>query len=339
MLVVVQQMTKVLCFQGFRKIDTDRWEFSNDGFIRGQPHLLQNIPRRKYSQTSDQRKAPEQQDISVSSCEKAEKVENSGLWKEVECLKVDKNALMQELVKLRQQQETAESKLMLLKDNLQGMESSQQQLLSFLVMAMQNPSFLFKLLQPKEKNWRMAEPGNMLDQASEDGEQLTSDGMIVRYQPSADRISIPVLAPGGNVDHSPQSRAEPDETKDFWMGIDFMKKLTDESHIPFIPPDLYDDGAWERLLLASPLREDEEDGRRLESEVPHDCNMVTEVTEPHRCVDNSNNYEALLQHIDSWPNMGSEKMVEDSDYDSSENLELLTEKMGHLSPINIHSHG
>ncbi|KAG8493134.1 hypothetical protein CXB51_010518 [Gossypium anomalum] len=117
--------------QGFRKVDTDRWEFANDGFIKGRKDLLKNIARRKYSQGSEQQNN-----------------ENFELWMEVENLKTAKITLMEELVKLRQYQEIADNKLLRLKDHLQGMEISQQQLLSF--------------LQPKANNQRMAEASNML---------------------------------------------------------------------------------------------------------------------------------------------------------------------------------
>jgi heat shock transcription factor len=104
---------------GFRKIDTDRWEFSNDQFIKGQKHLLKNICRRKQSQNQVQRKSSQQEDKGV---EVVEEDVNSKLWEEVECLKTDKNALAQELVKLRQHQQTSQSKLVVLKEQLKGME-------------------------------------------------------------------------------------------------------------------------------------------------------------------------------------------------------------------------
>ena len=42
-------------------------------------------------------------------------------------------------------------------------KKNQQQMLSFLVMAMQSPGFVVQLIQLKESNWRVAEAGNMLE--------------------------------------------------------------------------------------------------------------------------------------------------------------------------------
>nr|XP_012466202.1 unnamed protein product [Gossypium raimondii] len=262
---------------GFRKIDTDRWEFANDGFVRGQKDLLKNIARRKHSPGSEQRKPLQQQPLqqlenTVGSCENNE---NTALWKEVENLKTDKNALMQELVKLTQFQETADNKVLLLKERLQGMEKSQQQLLSFLIMAMQSPGFLVQLIQPKENNWRMAEPSNMLEQVTEDGEPIASDNMIVRYQPPVDGTSKPVLAPVVDCENPHESDNSSDGTKDFWMNIDFVKVLMDESHTPFIPPDLHDDGAWEKLLLGNTFLENNDDGNQ-DKEIPMNSGMEME---------------------------------------------------------------
>ncbi|KAH7516253.1 hypothetical protein FEM48_Zijuj10G0115600 [Ziziphus jujuba var. spinosa] len=125
-----------LQYLGFRKVDTDRWVFASDGFIRGKKYLLKNIVRKKHPQSVDQGKTSQPKETHDEQCEKIE----DGLWEEVENLKIDKNALMQELVKLRQYQESADNKLLLLRDRIQGMEKNQQQPLSFLVMAMQSPS-------------------------------------------------------------------------------------------------------------------------------------------------------------------------------------------------------
>ncbi|XP_021293454.1 heat stress transcription factor A-8 [Herrania umbratica] len=317
---------------GFRKIDTDRWEFANDGFVRGQKDLLKNIARRKYSQGSEQRKSlqqqpPQQQENFVGSCENNE---NVGLWKEVENLKTDKNALMQELVKLRQHQETADNKMLLLKDRLHGMEKSQQQLLSFLVMAMQSPGFLVQLIQPNENNWRMAEASNMLEQVPEDGESVPFDHLIVRYQPPIDGTSKPVLTPMVDSENPHESDNSSDATKDFWMNIDFVKVLMDESHIPFIPPDLQDDGAWEKLLLANTFVENNDDGN-LDKEGPVNSGMEMEVTGSGTHLEKSRNFELLIQNMGKSQNLEIQPLVNGSQLENYQDFELLTEQMGHLT--------
>ncbi|KAI3700091.1 hypothetical protein L2E82_44707 [Cichorium intybus] len=144
---------------GFRKNDTDRWEFANDGFIKDQKHLLMSINRKKPSHVTPQQKVSKPQMVNIKEHE-GNKYAN--LWKEVESLKTDKNTLMQELVKQRQHQRTSQTKMLVLREQLKGMELNQQQMLSFMVIAMQNPGFL----------------------APSKSENVPCEGAIVKYQPS-----------------------------------------------------------------------------------------------------------------------------------------------------------
>lgn len=137
-------------FQGFRKVDADRWEFANDGFVRGQKELLKNVVRRKNVQSSTSSEQHQRKtctaDADADACQEKECGESELLWKEVDILKGDKKALAQELVKVRQYQESTDAKMLHLEDRVQGMEESQQEMLSFLVMVMQNPSLLVHIV-------------------------------------------------------------------------------------------------------------------------------------------------------------------------------------------------
>ncbi|XP_058732484.1 heat stress transcription factor A-8-like [Vicia villosa] len=245
---------------GFRKIDTDNWEFANENFIRGQKHLLKNIRRRKHPHVADQQKALPQK---TNSDEPSLEAINSNLWKEVENLKSDRKTLTQELVKHKQHLESSESKLLLLSDRLEGMEKHQQQMLSFLVMVVQCPGFLAQLLHPKENNWRFAEEGNMWDQSSQDDEPVPSDGAIIKYKPPVSETLRPVVPRSPAFEPEPELSA--DGLKDLCISSEFLKLLLDEklspldNHSPFLVPDLPDDGSWEKLFLGSPFPENTED--------------------------------------------------------------------------------
>lgn len=62
-----------------------------------------------------------------------------------------------ELVKLRQQQQTTRAYLQSMELRLQGTEKKQQQMMSFLAKAMQNPEFIHQLVQQKEKRKELEE--------------------------------------------------------------------------------------------------------------------------------------------------------------------------------------
>ncbi|PQM34160.1 heat stress transcription factor A-1b [Prunus yedoensis var. nudiflora] len=137
---------------GFRKVDPDRWEFANEGFLRGQKHLLKTVSRRKPAHANSHQQAPPQvQSSQVGACVE---VGNLGLEEEVERLKNDKNNLMQELVRLRQKQQATDNQLHNVGQRVQGMEQRQQQMMSFLAKAMHSPGFLSQLVQHQNENNR-----------------------------------------------------------------------------------------------------------------------------------------------------------------------------------------
>ncbi|KAI8538747.1 hypothetical protein RHMOL_Rhmol09G0127900 [Rhododendron molle] len=334
---------------GFRKIDTDRWEFSNDQFIKGQKYLLKNICRRKQPQVVVQQKSSWQKDKVV---EAFEEDANSKLWEDVESLKTDKNALTQELVILRQHQQTSQTNLVVLKEQLKGMEKNQQQLLSFIVMAMQSPGILVQLLQPKENNWRMAETGKtVLKRVIDDIEPVPSDGMIVRYQPpiaqSPDPLSLPTLD-SENLELGLSS----DEVRDLLMNIDFTpgpmdeKLLSPESNWPMVIPELPDhimdgesnwpmvipelpDHIMDQMLLSSTLSENKEDGDCDTEELPN-YGMELESTSPGR-QQLSGEFEHKAKTVEDPQNLKMDRVAFGNQLDENQDMEILTEMIGLLA--------
>ncbi|XP_019424565.1 PREDICTED: heat stress transcription factor A-1d-like [Lupinus angustifolius] len=172
---------------GFRKVDPDRWEFANEGFLRGQKHLLKSITRRKpaHGHNHQQTRQSHGQSSSVGACVEVGKF---GLEKEVEILKRDKNVLMQELVKLRQQQQATESQLQTMVQCFQGMEQRHQKMISFLAKAVQSPVFFAQFVQQKNESNRRLADANKKRRLKQDGiadmeHSTASDGQIVKYQP------------------------------------------------------------------------------------------------------------------------------------------------------------
>ncbi|CAA6662752.1 unnamed protein product [Spirodela intermedia] len=132
---------------GFRKVDPDRWEFANEGFIKGEKHLLKTIKRRKPPTHSHHQHH-------VGPCLE---VGQFGLDGEINRLKRDKNILMSELVKLRQEHQNTRAYVHAMEERIQGTEQKQQQMMTFLARAMQNPAFIHQLVQEKERRKEIEE--------------------------------------------------------------------------------------------------------------------------------------------------------------------------------------
>ncbi|KAG6481040.1 heat stress transcription factor A-1-like [Zingiber officinale] len=167
---------------GFRKVDPDQWEFANEGFLRGQKHLLKTINRRKTTHTQNQPQELQTQNATGAACVELGKF---GLVKEIERLKRDKNVLMQELDRLRQQQQSTDHHLKTLVQRLQGMEHHQQQMMSFLAKAMQNPGFLSQFVQQNDSSQRIAGVNKKRRYPNLDRtkvENSSHEGQIIKYK-------------------------------------------------------------------------------------------------------------------------------------------------------------
>eukprot|EP00210_Caulerpa_lentillifera_P003931 g3752.t1 len=131
---------------GFRKIDPDRWEFSNENFLKYHPDLLIHIQRRKpaQSQQNSNNEASTNSVIEIGLY--------GGLKEEVENLKRNRNVLMLELIRLRQHQQWSENEIRLLHERIERGETRQTELLHLFTQYLQNPNILASFLKHANRN-------------------------------------------------------------------------------------------------------------------------------------------------------------------------------------------
>ncbi|CAF2113731.1 unnamed protein product [Brassica napus] len=119
------------CEMGFRKIEAERWEFMNDGFLMGQRDLLKSIKRRTSSSAP-----PSLHHAQGDPC--------------VE-LRQERHVLMMEISRLRQQEQRARGYIQTMEQRINGAEKKQRHMMSFLRRAVQNPALLQQLLEQQRK--------------------------------------------------------------------------------------------------------------------------------------------------------------------------------------------
>ncbi|XP_050220717.1 heat stress transcription factor A-1e-like [Mercurialis annua] len=182
---------------GFRKVDPDRFEFANERFLKGQKHLLKSISRKKPLH-GPSNQPPQVQGSKVSSCVEVGKF---GLEEEVERLKRDKNVLMQELVRVRQQQQVTDNQLQTVGQRVKVMEQRQQQMMSFLAKAMQSPGFFNQLVQQNNDTNRCISGGTKKRRLPRQEEEnlagkvggKSPDGQIVKFHSSMNEAAKSML--------------------------------------------------------------------------------------------------------------------------------------------------
>ncbi|KAF8097462.1 hypothetical protein N665_0289s0049 [Sinapis alba] len=123
---------------GFRKSDPEQWEFANDDFVRGQPHLMKNIHRRKPVHSHSLPNLQAQQNPLTDS-------ERQRMSSQIERLTKEKEGLLQELHKQEEEREVFEQQVTKLKDQLQHMEKRQKTMASYVSQVLDKPELALNL--------------------------------------------------------------------------------------------------------------------------------------------------------------------------------------------------
>ncbi|CAM8982182.1 unnamed protein product [Rhodiola kirilowii] len=105
----------------FRKIDSDKWEFANKGFVRGKKHLLKSIQRRKSPQMH--------QGIGFGG---SLEVGRAGFEDELNKLREERKILTHEVAKLQIKQDGTAQHMELVNQRIQVAERKQKQMVTFL---------------------------------------------------------------------------------------------------------------------------------------------------------------------------------------------------------------
>ncbi|CAH8354913.1 unnamed protein product [Eruca vesicaria subsp. sativa] len=129
-----KRSASIYCEMGFRKIEAERWEFMNDGFLMGQRDLLKNIERR----------------TSSSAPPSLQHSQGDGHDPCVE-LRQERHVLAMEISRLRQQEQRARGYIQAMEQRINGAEKKQRHMMTFLRRAVQNPALLQQQLLEQQR--------------------------------------------------------------------------------------------------------------------------------------------------------------------------------------------
>ncbi|XVE88255.1 hypothetical protein DITRI_Ditri19aG0055300 [Diplodiscus trichospermus] len=170
---------------GFRKTDPEQWEFANEDFMRGQPHLLKNIHRRKPVHSHSM------QNLLGQGASPLTESERQNLRDEIERLKSEKESLILELKRHEQERQGFETQMLLLKERLRNMERRQQMMVSSVARLLQKPGLPIDLtpqLEANDRKRRLPRIAYLYDEAGIEDNQ-TGNCPIARENPDSTSLA------------------------------------------------------------------------------------------------------------------------------------------------------
>ncbi|XP_052180942.1 heat stress transcription factor A-4c-like [Diospyros lotus] len=173
---------------GFRKIDPEQWEFANEGFIRGQPELLKNIHRRKpvHSHSS-------QNNQGQGSCSSLTESERQGYKDEIERLKCDKESLILELQRHKQEEQCIDLQIRFLTESFRHVDQLHKNMFSSLAHTLQKPGVVFDFVpvsDAHERKRRLLTNNYLHDKGSGGDIQIGTSQMVTGENSSANSFSM-----------------------------------------------------------------------------------------------------------------------------------------------------
>ncbi|KAK8612758.1 hypothetical protein V6N13_092865 [Hibiscus sabdariffa] len=174
---------------GFRKIDPEQWEFANEDFIRGQPHLLRNIQRRKPVHSHSM------QNLLGHGASILTESERQNFRDEIERLKNEKELLLLELKSHEQERQGFEIQMRLLRERLQNMEQRQHKILSSVTRVLQKPGVAIELtpqFEASDRKRRLPRIAYLYEETGMEDDQ-TGGSLIARE--NADSTSLSNMEP------------------------------------------------------------------------------------------------------------------------------------------------
>ncbi|KAM3394951.1 heat stress transcription factor A-2 [Capsicum galapagoense] len=239
----------------FRKVDSDRWEFANEGFQKGKKNLLINIKRRKqYSQQGGSAKSW------LGSCKDG--VTDQA---EIEKLKKDQNTLKMEILRLKQQQESTDSYLATMKERLQNTETRQKYMVIFMAKIFKNPLFVQHLVE-KMKQGKTLDNGRFTKKRRLTNATTDSDEKSLQFQEEYTTIKSEIQTLSSSDDSSGP--------------VEEQKAKGNNS--PDILPENYI--LWEKLMEDDMICENGEETDKYQSEIVHELEDLISKPSELKCM-------------------------------------------------------